>query len=128
VALKIKHQARARDWRAFLARWLYNAAKNFVRNKDLRESKMQSLETDATEDTHPAHHLCHRSGPPPPDHGIQPQSTPTNSCSARCHRTTTSIAENFATKPNFATEPEYVGREMCGMFRILLFAEDRPRL
>jgi DNA-directed RNA polymerase specialized sigma24 family protein len=49
VELKIKHQVRARDWKAFLARSLYNAANNFVRNKDLRESKMQSLEADDTE-------------------------------------------------------------------------------
>ncbi len=54
VALKIKHQARARDWRAFLARSLYNAAKNFVRNKDLRDSKMQSLDPDDGEDARPA--------------------------------------------------------------------------
>jgi hypothetical protein len=54
VELKIKHHARARDWRAFLARSLYNAANNFVRNKHLRESKMQSLEPDATEDARPA--------------------------------------------------------------------------
>jgi hypothetical protein len=54
VEVKIKHQARARDWRAFLARSLYNAANNFVRNKGLRESKMQSLEPDYTEDARPA--------------------------------------------------------------------------
>jgi DNA-directed RNA polymerase specialized sigma24 family protein len=46
VDLKIKHRARARDWRAFLARSLYNAAKNFVRDKNLREGKMRSLEPD----------------------------------------------------------------------------------
>jgi hypothetical protein len=50
VELKIKHQARARDWRAFLARSLYNAANNFVRTRNLRESKMQSLESDDIED------------------------------------------------------------------------------
>src|SRR5260370_30655702 len=54
VELKIKHQARARDWRAFLARSLYNAAKNFVRDKDRRERKMQSLEPDDLEDAAPA--------------------------------------------------------------------------
>ena len=53
VELKIKHQARARDWRAFLARSLYNAANNFVRNKRLRESRMQSLEPDDVEDAAP---------------------------------------------------------------------------
>ena len=51
--LKIKHQAHAWDWRAFLARSLYNAANNFVRNKGLRESKMQSLECGG-EDAPPA--------------------------------------------------------------------------
>jgi DNA-directed RNA polymerase specialized sigma24 family protein len=54
VELKIKHQARVRDWRAFLARSLYNAANNFVRNRRLRESRMQSLEPDDVLDATPA--------------------------------------------------------------------------
>lgn len=54
VELKIKHQRRARDWKAFLARSLYNAAKNFVRDKNLRESKIQSLEPDDVEDAQPS--------------------------------------------------------------------------
>lgn len=54
VELKIKHHARARAWRAFLARSLYNAANNFVRDKHLRESKMRSLESDDVEDAPPA--------------------------------------------------------------------------
>jgi DNA-directed RNA polymerase specialized sigma24 family protein len=49
VDLKIKHQARARDWKAFLAQSLYNAAKNFVRDKNLRESKIRSLEIEREE-------------------------------------------------------------------------------
>ncbi len=54
LELKIKHEARARDWRAFLARSLYNAANNFVRNRSLRESKMQSLEPENIDDAPPA--------------------------------------------------------------------------
>jgi DNA-directed RNA polymerase specialized sigma24 family protein len=54
LELKIKHQAQARKWRAYVARSLYNAANNFVRNKNLRESKMQSLEPDDPEDGRPA--------------------------------------------------------------------------
>jgi len=54
LELKIKHQARARNWRAFLARSLYNAAKNFLRNRDLRESKMRSLEAEDIEGAPPA--------------------------------------------------------------------------
>jgi DNA-directed RNA polymerase specialized sigma24 family protein len=50
VDLKIKHKARARDWKAFLAQSLYNAAKNFVRDKNLRESKIQSPEIENEED------------------------------------------------------------------------------
>jgi hypothetical protein len=52
LELKIKHQARAQDWKAFLARSLYNAANNFVRNKNWRESRIQSLELDDTEGPH----------------------------------------------------------------------------
>jgi DNA-directed RNA polymerase specialized sigma24 family protein len=54
VKLKIKHQARARDWRAFLARSLYNAAKNFVRDRAVREGRMRSLEVDNVDDAPPA--------------------------------------------------------------------------
>lgn len=51
AGLKVKHKARARDWKAFLARSLYNAAKNFVRDQDLRERKIQSLEIEDEEGT-----------------------------------------------------------------------------
>jgi DNA-directed RNA polymerase specialized sigma24 family protein len=54
VDLKIKHQPRARDWKSFLARSLYNAANNFVRDKNLRENKIQSLEPDYEQDTAPS--------------------------------------------------------------------------
>jgi DNA-directed RNA polymerase specialized sigma24 family protein len=37
-----------------LARSLYNAANNFVRNKNLRENKMRSLAPDDVEDATPA--------------------------------------------------------------------------
>ena len=46
LQLKVKHKARARDWKAFLARSLYNVANNFVRDRDLRERRIQSLETE----------------------------------------------------------------------------------
>jgi DNA-directed RNA polymerase specialized sigma24 family protein len=54
LELKIKHQAQAHNWRAYLARSLYNAAKNFVRDKDLRESKMIPLKSDDPDDGRPA--------------------------------------------------------------------------
>jgi DNA-directed RNA polymerase specialized sigma24 family protein len=54
LQLKSKHHARARDWRAFLSRSLYNAANNFVRNRNLRESKMIALESDDPDDGRPA--------------------------------------------------------------------------
>ena len=42
--IKVKHQSRAREWKAFLARSLYNAANNFVRDQNLRERRIQSSE------------------------------------------------------------------------------------
>jgi DNA-directed RNA polymerase specialized sigma24 family protein len=53
VLLKTKHLARARDWKSFLARSLYNAANNFVRDKHLRESRTQPLEFDHDETASP---------------------------------------------------------------------------
>jgi hypothetical protein len=49
LEVKIKHRARAKDWKAFIARSLYNAANNFVRNNNWRESKIQSLESEDRE-------------------------------------------------------------------------------
>jgi DNA-directed RNA polymerase specialized sigma24 family protein len=49
--LKVKHKARALDWKSYLARSLYNAANNFVRNQELRESRIQSLEIQHEDDT-----------------------------------------------------------------------------
>jgi DNA-directed RNA polymerase specialized sigma24 family protein len=51
--LKVKHKARARDWKAYLARSLYNAANTFVRDQKIRDRRIQSLEIE-DEDQAPA--------------------------------------------------------------------------
>ena len=49
--IKIKHKARARNWKSFLARSLYNAANNFVRDQHLRDLRVLSLDMGAEHDT-----------------------------------------------------------------------------
>jgi DNA-directed RNA polymerase specialized sigma24 family protein len=49
--LKVKHKAKAWNWKAYLARSLYNAAKNFVRDQNLRHTRIQSLESEDEDDT-----------------------------------------------------------------------------
>jgi len=49
LELKSKHQSRARDWKSFLARSLYNAANNFVRDQRLRLTRTQPLEVETEE-------------------------------------------------------------------------------
>ena len=51
--LKVKHKARARDWKAYLARSLYNAANRFVRDQNIRDRRIRSLEIE-DEDQAPA--------------------------------------------------------------------------
>jgi DNA-directed RNA polymerase specialized sigma24 family protein len=51
LELKLKHQSRARNWKSFLARSLYNAANNFVRERRARETRTRPLETEE-EDQH----------------------------------------------------------------------------
>jgi DNA-directed RNA polymerase specialized sigma24 family protein len=51
--MKVKHKARARDWKAYLARSLYNAANTFVRDQNIRHRRIQSLEIE-DEDQAPA--------------------------------------------------------------------------
>jgi DNA-directed RNA polymerase specialized sigma24 family protein len=49
--LKANHkEAWARDWKSYLARSLYNAANNFVRDQELRDSRIQSLEIQHEDD------------------------------------------------------------------------------
>jgi DNA-directed RNA polymerase specialized sigma24 family protein len=47
--LKVKHKARATDWKAYLARSLYNAANRFVRDQNTRDRRLQSLEIEDDE-------------------------------------------------------------------------------
>jgi DNA-directed RNA polymerase specialized sigma24 family protein len=49
LELKLKHQSRARNWKSFLARSLYNAANNFVRDQRPRNTRMQPLEVEEEE-------------------------------------------------------------------------------
>jgi DNA-directed RNA polymerase specialized sigma24 family protein len=48
--LKLKRHAQVRDWKAFLARSLYNAANNFLRDRNLRECRIYPLERDDEDD------------------------------------------------------------------------------
>ena len=49
LELKINHHGRVRNWRSFLARSLYNAANNFVRNRRVHEIRTQPLELEEEE-------------------------------------------------------------------------------
>ena len=49
MELKSKHQSKAKDWKSFLARSLYNAANNFVRGQRLRSTRTQPLEVEEEE-------------------------------------------------------------------------------
>jgi DNA-directed RNA polymerase specialized sigma24 family protein len=49
IVLKTKHQSRARNWNAYLARSLYNAANNFVRAENFHTRRIHSLEMEDEE-------------------------------------------------------------------------------
>src|SRR5438045_1022326 len=58
LMVKRNDQRRARNWKCFLARSLYNAANNFVRNRSMRRMKMRSIESmgdEANEAMFPAY-------------------------------------------------------------------------
>jgi DNA-directed RNA polymerase specialized sigma24 family protein len=43
LIIKIKHRFRARNWKAYLARSLYNAAKNFARDRNRQKKNLAKL-------------------------------------------------------------------------------------
>ena len=53
LELKATHQPRVRNWKSFLARSLYNAANNFVRDHRLRQTRIWSIGAEQAERQEP---------------------------------------------------------------------------